>query len=536
MSALQAHPSSTVLTPQLVRLLPYYLLVLGALLAYGNIYDNAALYDDENLISKNLYLRDWHSLGPIFTHYLTAGAHQRGFFYRPLQNALYLIVYQADDGDLFGFHLLNVLLHAANGCLVYTLGRRLHFNPLTTFLAALIWALHPIHTEAVTYMSGTADMLYTFFCLSGVIILFPDFTSRRFYAAASFMILGLASKETAIIFPLLTMSCLYFAKPDRLNPKIYVRTWPLWLVAALYAALRLWIAHESHMSLLNIDPVSIDYATHFYLRAYTFFATLPAYLKLLLWPSGLHLDREFPVYLDPFFYDVAGGVALVVAAIAQILWGRGRRGLPLSWGLLWFAAAFIPHSGLLVSVNSLFLEHWMYMPSIGLVLGGAQTAAQTIHPRTLLRITAITAAAVAMTLGVSTFRHNTIWHDPFVFYPNIISHGAMSIRAHNNLGVAYLDSGDFNRALEQFKAALDVSDLTPAIHENIASSLSQMPNQGPQQIQQEIAELKRAIDIDPNFEPAYKGLADIYSYLGDHPQAAYYRHIDETLRRTYGQQ
>src|ERR1700722_13693237 len=148
-------------------MIAYFALILAVLIFYGNIYDNALLYDDEYLIQKNQYLRSWLSISEIFTHFVTDGAHRAGLFYRPLQNLLYLIVYQIGGVALLGFYLFNVFLHATNACLVYALGRKLKFQTMAVFFTALIWALHPIHVEAVTYMSATADTLSALFCLLG---------------------------------------------------------------------------------------------------------------------------------------------------------------------------------------------------------------------------------------------------------------------------------------------------------------------------------------------------------------------------------
>src|ERR1700681_120064 len=121
-SATTLNPNN-ILAPQFKKLIPYFLLILAVAIAYSNTYNNALLYDDVYLISQNQYLRDWHSFGAIFTHFVNGGAHRSGFFYRPLQNILYFFVYQLGGVTLFGFHLLNIALHAANACLVYALGR-----------------------------------------------------------------------------------------------------------------------------------------------------------------------------------------------------------------------------------------------------------------------------------------------------------------------------------------------------------------------------------------------------------------------------
>src|SRR5271154_2856454 len=116
------------LSAQADKWIPYVVLVLAVFAVYGNVYENAFLYDDESLILKNIFLRSWHSIGAIFSTSITAGANIPGGFYRPLQILLYLIIYQFAGLSTPAFHLLNIGLHAANVCLVYLLGRKLRFS------------------------------------------------------------------------------------------------------------------------------------------------------------------------------------------------------------------------------------------------------------------------------------------------------------------------------------------------------------------------------------------------------------------------
>ena len=186
-------PPPPLIPPQVERLLPYLLLVIAVLLAYGNVFDNEFLYDDESLILKNSFIQNWHHIGSIFSTSITAGANIPGGFYRPLQIFIYLIVHQLFGLSHFAYHALNVGFHAANACLVYALGRRLRFRKLAIFLGALLWALHPVHVEVIAYASGLGDPLYVFFCLIGLIALIPRFTQRGMIVAAICMILGLLS-------------------------------------------------------------------------------------------------------------------------------------------------------------------------------------------------------------------------------------------------------------------------------------------------------------------------------------------------------
>jgi hypothetical protein len=155
-------------------------------------------------------------------------------------------------------------------------------------------------------------------------------------------------------------------------------TWPLWLITIAYLAWRVnstdfdGPARYAHLFSMPDYTLLKHYVNDPVMRIDTFFATLPAYAELLAWPVGLHMERAFLLY-DVLATPVIIGMIMVLAAFAQIAWGRGKKALALSWGLLWFGAAHAPNSGILFSMNSLFLEHWMYLPTIGLFLGFAET-------------------------------------------------------------------------------------------------------------------------------------------------------------------
>jgi tetratricopeptide (TPR) repeat protein len=516
------------------NLTPYLLLITAVFAAYANVFGNAFLFDDQMLIVENEFLRHWSSWPLVFTTPVMAGSHTSSDFYRPLQTVLYLIIYQLGGLSTFGFHLLNVALHAANACLVYTLGRRMKFDARAVFFAALIWALHPIHTEAVTYMSGTADLLYSFFCLLGLNILLPDFAPRKFLAASLFMMLGLLSKETAVVFPALATVCLFALSKDRLILKTYARTWPLWVMAGFYLFIRFGFLSFNPQEFVNLHPELTDYGTHITLRITTFLATIPAYLGVLLWPEGLHMERQFPVVADWLAPQALTGTVLLAAVFFLIIrTAKNPHYSPLGWGLLWVMAAHFPQTGILIPINALFLEHWMYLPSVGLALGGAQALQNHLIRREPRRIAAMLAVTLAVVLASLTFCQNKIWHDGVVFYKNILGHGEVSVRAHNNLGIAYSDRGDYPHALEQFNLALKLGDFYPETHQNIAAAYSKMPEGGPKMIPQEIAELKRALELNPDYLLANDNLAHVYAYLGDAKNAAYYRERAAEIRRKY---
>jgi tetratricopeptide (TPR) repeat protein len=522
-----ANPSAEIMPPQLRRIAPYFAFVLAVFVAYGNVFNSPFVLDDRVLILTNTFLRGWQYLPSILTSAVTAGGGIAGGFYRPLQIFIYFLIYQAVGPSLFAFHVLNLILHAANACLLYRFGCKLGFNARAMFLAVLLWALHPVQVEAVAYMSSTADMLYVFFSLIALLILLLDFTPRKCMLVLPLFLLGMLSKEEAVMLPLLAMSCLYLLSERRFRAQTYTRTWPLWLGAILYA-----LAHRYLLSFGDYPfyPANLPYTSSILCRVYTALATLPEYLSMLVWPTHLRFYRNlFPVF-TLWHLPTLEGLAIVVLSGAQIMLARSRAARALSWGLLWFAAAHILHTGILVPLNSMLLEHWLYMPSAGLFLGIAESLS-SLRPKHAHKIGAtLIALGLALILGVLTYNQNTMWHDEEQLYLNVFRNGEPSLDAHDNLGAYYAEHGDYEKAIQQYQNVIDLSRDRNAFAEyNLGVALLLLKNDAPAAVPEAIAHMKRALEIDPNFYEAADKLSFLYGRLGDEKNAAFYRAKAKTL-------
>ncbi len=528
---------------------PHAALVVAVLLAYANVYANVFLYDDILLIVHNKLLQHWNTLPELLSGLTNSGDGLATGFYRPLQMLFYLVIVQIFGLSPFAFHTLNIGLHAANACLVFGLGSRLGLRQAVSFLAALLWALHPIHTEAVTYISATADPLYSFFCLLGLFVLLPDFAARKFWFASFLFALAIGSKESAVIFPALVVITIFLVSQDRRRFSTYIRTWPLWLLAAAYITLRLIFMHISGFQMLDSqDIVSAQlYVHNLPNRIMTCLATLPVYLGLIIWPSCLHMERSFPIFTSFANWHVLAGSAMILLVTLQIIWGRAQHGLAFSWGCAWFAVALSPNTGLLMPINALLLEHWMYLPTVGMVLGMAYTIQVRLdrHRGRATPMVAFFAALTALAFAVKTYHQNEIWHDPATLFENAFKCGEQSGRAHNVVATFYWRQGEFEKAIEQLQMTVahpnplpqsmmpsvytefamvylrvEYSETDMSIDEQIQMIKRVLPFTS--QIPEAIEELNKALEIDPDYFWANEVLAVIYGYQGDGEKAAYY--------------
>ncbi|MER2520915.1 MAG: hypothetical protein ABTQ34_09580 [Bdellovibrionales bacterium] len=520
---------SNVIPPSMRRIAPYIALIFAVFIAYVNIYDNAFLFDDDLLITMNRYLRDWSSFDKLFTATSTEGAGIIGGFFRPVQNLLYFFVYQAGGPNPLGFHLLNVALHAANACLAFKLSKKLGFSPAPALLALLLWAVHPLHTEAITYMSGTADPLFVLFMLAALVYLAPDFKPFKIWLSLPLFFLALMAKENALVFPALVMICMFLTLPNRkFHPRSYLKTIPLWLLALAYLYWRYTADHldgpTRYARLFQLEDFSnwSLYAQHPLWRIQTFLATLPNYLYLIVWPHDLHIERSFAVFASWKYPVVGAGAAVLVLALAQLGWGRGKRGLALSWGLLWFAAAHFPNTGLFIPMNSLFLEHWMYLPTLGLFLGIGETLGRSLEAKNWNKAKYALACCALIgcaALGAKTLEQNAVWYSPFTLYPHIFANGERSPRGHNNLALAYQKNHQLPESIAELRKAIKEGDTYAETHHNLALALLSLPD-GNARKEEAIKELLRALEIEPKFYRSRLTLSQVYASMGKDQESA----------------
>jgi len=523
---------------------PYAALIIAVLLAYANVYHNEFVFDDL-AITDNIFLTSWRYIGTLFVTHVSQGAgHHDVPFYRPLMLLLYMVVYQLAGLSTVAFHFLNITLHALNACLIYTLGIRLGFKRIAALLAALLWALHPVQTEAVTYMTCTADLLCGLFMIGGILILTPAFTRRRIAAACALFVMALLSKETSVVFPLLAMGLLFYQSENRWSLRTYLKTWPFWLITALYLLARVTVLNFGFFGGNLFHNAATDDVTRLD-RFYTCLATLPTYLRLLVWPTGLHMSRSFQIFMTFWAPPVLAGFAVLAAAFTIVVWKPTRRASPLAWGLLWAASMHIPQSGILMKADAPIFEHWLYLPTMGLALGIGESLARLSEHGQLRRIQpalAGLAVLVACLFGAMTFEQNKVWRDPIAFYTHILDSGEDQAVLHNNLASAYGNKGEYLLAIQQYKLSMAFPDYHANAPYNIGIALIRLAqeramlklDQDPTTVPESIKYFNLALERDPDFFLAYDAIADVYGHIGDHQKESEYRAKAAEFRKKLG--
>ncbi len=502
-------------------------MLAGAIvLVYANSLKGAFLYDDLLLVVNNYYLRSWHNLGRIFTSTLFAGAGHASVFYRPLQVLSLLADYSVWKLNPIGYHLTGIFFHFLTAALFYFLAREITVEEKTALLAGLLFAVHPVHTEAVTYVAGRSDPMAAAFALLALLAFSRSFSDpgsgkRKglFYGAALISyLLSLLGRETMLVFPfaLILYQAAFPGRKEKSafsGKKILIRTAPFFLLAAGYL---LW---RKQVLAGFIPNPSILSRTPPVLRMFTAAEAVFLYLGLLALPFGLHMERNIPVVKSVLELPGVFSVAAVVILLAVAFRFRRRAGL-IFFGVSWFFLFLVPVSNV-VPLNATMAEHWLYFPSLGVFLLAAVPLARlpgggpAEKGRQRLKAPGIAVAVLLLgCYGALTVRQNEYWRDEIAFYERTLEFSPGNSRMHNNLGEAYTRKGEHARAVAEYLKSIAIKPDSAPVYNNLGVSYQETGK-----LTEAEAAFQKALALKPDYADAHINMGRLYLAGGEADRA-----------------
>jgi len=490
------------------------LLALTCLLVYGNGLRNGFIWDDHYLVDGNMFLSDWRSIPKLFTTNLFAGGGGPSAFYRPIQTLTYMVEYHLWGLKPFGYHLTNLLLHLANAMLLYTLIAQLATRR-AALVASLLFVVHPLQTEAITYISGRADPLSLGFLLLALLAYReaqrgPHWNRYRYASLAAFL-LALLSKESAMIFPaLLALYDLTTDPPGRpreLLGRLWSRYLPYLAILVAYGGLR-GIISDLHVIPGGMPTISLGQRLLLVIRV------VGEYLRLLGVPHDLHMERTVPLptsLLDPMVL-VGASAFLFLIGLAFCAWPRARF---LTLGIGWFLLAFLPISNL-VPLNAYIAEHWMYLPAVGLFFA-VGLGVEALQARGLHRWAAPPLVIALVLYAGLAIRRNRDWSDEVTFYTMTLKSSPDSWRVRENLAILYRDTGKFEQAIQTFKTVQAMRPFYPQGYLGMGETYQKMGRD-----EEAAKEFEMAIFLYPRSSIAHLRLAEVYMKIGLQDKAIYH--------------
>ncbi len=491
-------PGSLVSSP---RFFPV-LLVLAGLLAYGNSFGGAFVFDDQPSILTNMSLRSL--LGSWFPpdNLSTSG--------RPVVNFSLAVSQFLGGGAADGFHLVNLLIHLGAGLLLYGLLRRTLGAPLLggrfagrekplAFAAALLWLVHPLTTEAVTYIVQRAESLAAFFCLATLYALVRAeeasdcLHAARWRKAAVAACLGaMGSKEAAAALPLLAF--LFdraflsgtFAVAWRRRKGFYLALAATWIVLLVPILTRHGRGDSVGLVKAGLAHSGIFANATVYTYALTQAKAVLLYLGLAFWPAPLVFDYGYELLPDfAAAWPYVAGVALLLGVT---VWAVVRRPAAGFLGVLVFAV-LAPSSSFLPIQTQTMAEHRFYLPLAAVAVGVVLLLHAVLKQG---RWVAGVAALVAVPLAVATHQRNQVYASSLALWADTAAKRPDNPRAQCNLGAELAGAGDDLGAIFRYRAAIRLRPDMGEAHDKLGASLYRTDHAA-----SGMAEMEQALAICP---------------------------------------
>jgi protein O-mannosyl-transferase len=495
-------------------------LVVGTLLAYLPALHAGLIWDDRSFIMDNALI---HRADGLWRFWFTT----KPVDYYPVTSTLWWLEWRLWGETPVGYHVVNVLLHAADAVLLWRLLARLEVPG--SWLAAALFAVHPVNVESVAWIAEGKNVLAMFFYLASLSCFVRSRSfggTRGWYglAVVTFLI-ALLSKTVVAPMPFVLLGLVWW-KRGRLTRRDALAVLPFFVLAVGIGCISLWF--QSHRA-IGADVVRADtfagrlagagWAIWFYLGK----ALLPVDLRSI-YPRWQIDPRAWWVYLPASF------------AIGALLacW-RGRR----NWGVgplvafFYFVVMLSPVLGFMniaFMKLSLVADHWQYFAIIGpLALCAAAIATGVQRGGSAARhALAATAGLVLVATAALTWRRTELYRDSGTFWGAVLAADPDSWGAHNNLGGFLLTQGQSDAALAHFARAVELRPDFAKAQYNLGATLREKG-----QLDAAITHLRTAVELQPDYVDAQNSLARALAGKGDWDGAM--EHLEMSLALNPGQ-
>ncbi len=490
---------------------PAALLLIAALAAvlYGGTLSFPFVFDDWGYLIDNPFAFDPHSLGCWFDARNFTSAPSRigldpdlavNIMLRPFAYFTFYLNHLAGGVDPWGYRLVNVILHAANGCLVFLIFRHLFLHsarraasPESSALfvplaVALLFVAHPLQIESVTYVIQRFTSMGGFFYLLTFWLHFrANLVEGRIgrwllrSCSIAAMILGMLTKESVVTVPVMIVLADWLVMGSAFKVSVR-RAIPLLICMGVAPALVLfttWAQNDGHLTLgaafnlANRDDVPRLHYDYFL----TSLKVIMSYLRLLLVPMNLNLDPKVEWSQSIFDWRVLlsiAGITGIMAGAWMIFrrWTGDARASMILVFAVWYFVTLSISSGL-VPLPDAMAEHRTYVPIIGAiavlvcVLDMLRTR---FCERGIARIVPATVAVIALAaLSWATLARNNVWSSRVKLWSDVVSKSPTKWRPLSNLAASYAEeAGQLEEAEACYRKVLTMEPRARHMHENLA--------------------------------------------------------------------
>lgn len=507
------------------------LILLCGLAVYSNSLNGPFLFDDRVVIAGEPNIQN-------FNLYWTDG--------RLVPNFTFALNHYLHGENTTGYHVVNLLLHLISSLLVFALTTLLFRTPHLAvsylreksqhigFLAAMLFVVHPIQTQAVSYISQRYTSMVAVFYLAAICmyILFRLSTAegvRKYLLYAGFLLsvlLAFKSKQNAATLPLaiIMVEMLFFSGSMKRRLLYFSPFIIVFLLAITYFfGSDITFLALSEKTRLGTKMPRTDYL-------FTQFRVITTYLRLLIFPIDQNLDYDYPIFDNILTPEVLLSgmlhLGLLLTAGYTYLYSRTKNHhlRIFTFGISWFYLSLAIESSLIPIVDVIY-EHRVYLPSVGFFLICATAFYQLpqLKGKKPIQIGIITTLILA--LGLSTYNRNSVWQSSLALWSDTASKSPNKPRPLNNLGIEYFNQNDYETALKYFRLAITKDPKYMKAYFNAGESCQKMGR-----YQQSLTYYRIFVSARPNYPETYKNISDVFLELGQSKNAEIYSKIYDSLK------
>jgi len=529
-----------------------FLFVLIGFGVYSNTFDVPFHFDDSLRIKENPHIRIENL---SFNNIKKAAFSKRSSQNRPIGNITFALNYYFHQYNVFGYHIVNIIVHLLTGFFLYlfikitlslpALKNTCRHNHLIALFSALIWLTNPVQTQSVTYIVQRLNSMSAMFYIIAFLLYVKGRISQKqytnqthqnkretktkevsssqkhkssfsFYLPASTLyfsgsalawILSLGCKQISVTLPVFIfiyewyffqdLSKDWFKSHLKYITVIFVLLSALAILFLIHYGANPWDAYMSRFSRQGFTPGE---------RLLTQFRVLIYYISLILYPhpARLNLDYDFPLshsLINPISTFPALLAILGLITLALYLAKKNRL---ISFCILWFFGNLVIESSIIPL--AIIFEHRLYLPSMLAIL------IPVILMYRYIKLKWLTPGLLCIVLAVFsiwTFQRNKVWSDSVSLWGDCVIKSPNKARPHSNLGQALINQGKIDEAIKHCFKALEIKPDFPGAHINIGHALEKK-----EKYNEAIDHYLKALEIKPDYAKAYYNMGLIRSKQG----------------------
>jgi Flp pilus assembly protein TadD len=487
------------------------LICILALIVYSNSFNVPFAFDDIPYIVENPRIETLSNIPTLFTNI------EGPIGSRPFTLTTFAINYFLGKLNTFGYHVFNLILHIINGLLLYSLiimtARLLNYTeenvrPVALF-SSLIFIVHPIQTECVTYIVGRSTPLITLFYLLGI-VLFIKVTTRKkgkaLYITGLFLVslLGMASRENFVTFPfMLILFDFFFVSKYRVKEVIKHYK--------IHASVFLPLIYFFYLTLNYHYELQIFEATRATPIEYlmTQFNVHWTYLRLFVLPVNQNFDYDYSVARTLFEFPTIISFIGYMGLWAMAIYLYKKRPV-ISFCILWFLITLSPVSSI-IPLGKMIFEHRLYLPSVGVFVAIVSVLFSLFMKLNdgKSRIASLSLILILLVFSYATYARNIVWQSKISLLEDVAMKSPNLPRSHNNLGIAYQEAGLTDMAIERYQMAVKLNPNMKEQHINLGNAYKSLG-----QFDKAMEQYQIAIKLDPDDPEPYNNLGTAYKAQG----------------------